>query len=200
MRIYKIIKNTTVEGPGHRFCIWVQGCSRHCKGCFAKETWDFNSGVEYSVDELFKIIKTEKDIEGVTFLGGEPFEQSQELSKLAVKIKKSGLSIVCFTGYKIEELQSKKDKNIKNLLAEIDLLIDGEFEKDNYDISRPWVGSSNQRYIFLTNRYTQKEIMKYKNKIELHINPDGQIEINGMGDFENLQNNFCLQLSENIVN
>ncbi|MBP3848011.1 anaerobic ribonucleoside-triphosphate reductase activating protein [bacterium] len=199
MRIYKIIKNTIAEGPGKRFCIWVQGCSRHCNGCFAKETWDFNSGEDYSINTLIQLIKSEQDIEGVTFLGGEPFEQAQELSKLATEIKKTGLSIVCFTGYKIEELQSKKDKNIKNLLNEIDLLIDGEFEKENFDISRPWVGSSNQRYIFLTDRYNEEEIMKYKNKIELHINPDGQIEINGMGDFENLQNNFCLQLSENNV-
>ena len=199
MRIYKIIKNTIAEGPGKRFCIWVQGCSRHCNGCFATETWDFNSGEYYSINTLIQLIKSEQDIEGVTFLGGEPFEQAQELSNLATEIKKTGLSIVCFTGYKIEELESKKDKDIKKLLNKIDLLIDGEFEKENFDISRPWVGSSNQRYIFLTDRYNEEEIMKYKNKIELHINPDGQIEINGMGDFENLQNNFCLQLSENNV-
>ncbi len=35
--VYKIIPNTTVEGPGMRFCIWVQGCKKHCSGCWAKE-------------------------------------------------------------------------------------------------------------------------------------------------------------------
>lgn len=199
MRVYKIVKNTTVEGPGNRFCIWVQGCSRHCEGCFATETWDFLGGQEYDIKTLFEMIVSQNNIEGVTFLGGEPFEQAQELAKLAAKIKKSGLSIVCFTGYKIEELQSKKDKNIKKLLAEIDLLIDGKFDKENYDISRPWVGSSNQRYIFLTDRYSEEEIMHYKNKIEIHLDSAGRIEINGMGDFRNLKDDFCLQLSKNIV-
>ena len=144
MRIYKIIKNTTVEGPGNRFCIWFQGCSKHCKGCFATETWDYDAGKEYSQKELIEMITSQKDIEGVTFLGGEPFDQST-------------------------------------------------------DLSRPWVGSSNQRYIYLSERYCEQEIMKYKNKIEVHINYDGEMEINGMGDFSKLENDFCLQLAQNNV-
>ena len=56
MKIYKIIERTSVEGPGERFCIWVQGCSRHCEGCFAKETWDFSSGEEYNVNVCWENI------------------------------------------------------------------------------------------------------------------------------------------------
>ena len=193
MKIYRIIKNTTVEGPGKRFCIWVQGCSRHCQGCFAKETWDFSLGVSYSVSELFEMIKKQNNIEGVTFLGGEPFEQKDELLELIKLVKCENLSVVCFTGFTIEDLKSKNDSVINELLGNIDLLIDGGFEIQNFDLSRPWVGSSNQRYIFLSNRYNYSQIMEYKNKIEMRIASNGELLINGMGDFEQYKRNFCLQ-------
>lgn len=198
--IYKIITNTQVEGPGKRFCIWTQGCKRHCLGCFARETWDFGCGQKYSVEQLYELIKLEKgNIEGVTFLGGEPFEQAKELAKLAQLIKGEGLSVVCFTGYKLEELEQKKDLNINKLLGFIDLLIDGEFEQEKFDISRPWIGSSNQRYHFLTDFYTLDDIAQYKNKIEARICPDGRVEFNGMGDFIRLNESFCLQLGKDRV-
>lgn len=199
MQIYQIIKNTKVEGPGRRFCIWFQGCSKRCKGCFAEETWDFGGGKKYDIEDVFKQIEAQKNIEGVTFLGGEPFEQAKELAGLSKRIKDIGLSIVCFTGYTIEELKNKNDTSINELLNYIDLLIDGRFDIEKFDLSRPWVGSSNQRYIFLTNRYSEKEIYKYKNKVEMRVSKNGELEINGMGDFNNLKNNFCLQLLKNNV-
>ncbi len=197
--IYKILKNTTVEGPGVRFCIWVQGCKKHCEGCWAKDTWKFGCGTKYSVEELFSQIKSQPQIEGVTFLGGEPFEQAKELAELARLIKEEGLSVLCFTGYILEELRAKNDRHVNKLLDNIDLLIDGGFEQKNYDLSRPWVGSSNQRYIFLTDFYSADILKKYKNKIEVRISPDGKTEINGMGDFEEINKNFCLQLGRNNV-
>lgn len=197
--VYKIIANTTVEGPGIRFCIWVQGCKKHCSGCWAKDTWKFGVGSKYTVEELFSLIKQETQIEGVTFLGGEPFEQAKELAVLAQMIKSAGLSVVCFTGYTLEELRLKNSADINSFLENIDLLIDGGFEKEKFDLSRPWVGSSNQRFIFLTDRYNQEEISLYKNKIEVRISQDGKTEINGMGDFDKVKQNFCLQLGKNRV-
>ena len=88
--------------------------------------------------------------------------------------------MICFTGNKIEELQEK----YKNILKNIDILIDGQYEENNKDFSRPWVGSSNQRYHFLTSRYNEKILSEYKNKIEVNINKNGMIFINGMGDIE----------------
>ena len=199
VNIYKIIPNTSVEGPGRRFCIWTQGCKKHCEGCFVPQTWAFGKGDEVSVNDLYNKIVETKDIEGVTFLGGEPFEQAEELSKLAKMLKIKNMSIVCFTGYRYEELKEKQDKNINAFLKYIDLLIDGGFEKDKFDVSRPWVGSSNQRYIFLSDFYNEEQIMSYKNKIEMYISSDGKLEINGMGDFERIKNDFCLQLGKNIV-
>lgn len=200
LNIYKILKNTTSEGPGKRFCIWVQGCHKHCEGCYATQTWSFNCGEKYTIEKLFNIIqKEQKNIEGVTFLGGEPFEQAKELALLAKKVKNIGLSIVCFSGFTYEELKSAKDKNYNSLLANIDLLIDGGFEKDNFDLSRPWVGSKNQKYIFLTDRYIEQKILKYKNKIEIRISKEGILNINGMGNFDNINQHFSLQLGKCII-
>ena len=199
LNLYKIIPLTEVEGPNKRFCLWVQGCKKLCVGCLAKETWKFGVGTDYSVEKLTELITNQKEIEGVTFLGGEPFEQAEPLSRFAQNVKKLGLSVVCFTGYTIEELRAKNSQAVNKLLENIDLLVDGGFEKDNFDLSRPWVGSSNQRYIFLTDFYSTEEIKKYKNKVEVRISEGGKLEINGMGDFERIKKDFCLQLGRNNV-
>lgn len=199
LNLYKIIPLTEVEGPNKRFCLWVQGCKKHCVGCWAKETWKFGVGTDYSVEKLTELITNQKEIEGVTFLGGEPFEQAEPLSRFAQNVKKLGLSVVCFTGYTIEDLRAKNSQAVNKLLENIDLLVDGGFEKDNFDLSRPWVGSSNQRYIFLTDFYSPEEIKKYKNKVEVRISEGGKLEINGMGDFERIKKDFCLQLGRNNV-
>lgn len=192
LNLFKIIKNTNAEGPENRFCIWVQGCSKHCDGCYAEETWSFGENKLFEVEDLFEMIKGEKDIKGVTFLGGEPFEQAEALSELAEKIQSIGLNVVTFTGLLYENLKNSKEKNVLKLLKNTDLLIDGGFEKDKVDFSRPWVGSSNQRYIFLSGKYDEKMLSSYKNKIEVRINKDGTIFANGMGDFSRLEEKLGL--------
>lgn len=190
LRVFNILKNTKVEGPETRYCIWVQGCSRHCKGCQAAHTWSHSGGVLYNIKDIIADIKKQKNIEGVTFLGGEPFEQAEALGIIAKAVKKEGLGVLCFTGYLLEELQLK-DEN-KTLLENIDLLIDGAFEIENVDYSRPWCGSTNQRYHFLTNRYNEEIFEKYKNKIEINISKDGTIFMNGMGNFDEIQHKIDL--------
>ncbi len=180
VRVHKILKKTKVEGPGVRYCIWFQGCSRRCKGCWAKATWAPDGGKELDAEEILKDILATKGIEGVTFLGGEPFEQPQALEYLAREVKEAGLSVVCFTGGKLEDIKNRE------ILNYIDLLIDGEYKEEEQDFSRPWVGSKNQRYHFLTDRYDEKILTEYRNKIEINIQKNGLIFINGMGDFEKL--------------
>ena len=190
LRVFNILKNTKVEGPETRYCIWVQGCSRHCKGCQAVHTWSHLGGVLYNVKDIIADIKKQKNIEGVTFLGGEPFEQAEALGIIAKAVKKEGLGVLCFTGSLLEELQ-QNEKN-KTLLENIDLLIDGAFEADKVDYSRPWCGSKNQRYHFLTNRYNEEIFEKYKNKIEINISKNGTIFMNGMGNFDEIQHKIDL--------
>ena len=190
LRVFNILKNTKVEGPETRYCIWVQGCSRHCKGCQAVHTWSHSGGVLYNVKDIITDIKKQKNIEGVTFLGGEPFEQAEALGIIAKAVKKEGLGVLCFTGGLLEELQ-KNEKN-KTLLENIDLLIDGAIEIETVDYSRPWCGSTNQRYHFLTNRYNEEIFEKYKNKVEINISKDGAIFMNGMGNFDEIQHKIDL--------
>ena len=185
LRVFNIIKNTKVEGPGNRYCIWVQGCSRHCRGCQAVHTWSHRGGELYDLKSIIAdILKHKDNIEGVTFLGGEPFEQAEALGLIAESVKSKGLSVVCFTGGKIEEL--RKNQINKKLLDNTDLLIDGEFIQELVDYSRPWCGSANQKYHFLTDRYNEEIFTKYKNKVELNISKNGQIFMNGMGNFEEI--------------
>ena len=190
LRVFNILKNTKVEGPETRYCIWVQGCSRHCKGCQAVHTWSHSGGVLYNVKDIIADIKKQKNIEGVTFLGGEPFEQAESLGIIAKAVKKEGLGVLCFTGGLLEELQQKEENKI--LLENIDLLIDGAFEADKVDYSRPWCGSTNQRYHFLTKRYNKEIFEKYKNKIEINISKNGTIFMNGMGNFDEIQHKIDL--------
>ena len=191
VRIYKILKHTSVEGPKVRYCIWFQGCSRHCNGCWAKATWSHSGGTVYNACEILEDILNTKGIDGVTFLGGEPFEQPDVLEFLSKNIKKSGLSVVCFTGGRLENLRKQYPRIIEN----IDLLIDGEFIEKEKDFSRPWVGSKNQRFHFLTDRFNKSILTEYKNKIEVNISKNGGIFINGMGDFDKFVKNIKLPLS-----
>ena len=143
-KIHNILKHTKVEGPKTRYCIWFQGCSKHCKGCRATDTWDINKGKTADTDKIIEDILNTKGIEGVTFLGEEPFEQFEALFKIASNVHKNNLGVLCFTGKNFKEIKS----NYSKILPYIDLLIDGEFQEENLDFSRPWVMSSNQNYHF----------------------------------------------------
>ena len=187
LNIFKMLSKTKVEGPGIRFCIWVQGCSKRCKGCFATNTWSHKENMVCDVDMLYSIIRRQRGIEGVTFLGGEPFEQPEALSILAEKLQKARLSVVTFTVLNYEDLKASKNKHIQNLLKYTDLLIDGGFEEDKFDLSRPWVGSKNQRYLFLSNRYSMEDVNNSSNKLEVRMNKSGFIFVNGMNDFKKIK-------------
>lgn len=181
--IHRYLPVTTVEGPGKRFCLWVQGCSIRCEGCGVPWTWAKENGEKISVEDLYAEIKKsqkDSDIEGITFLGGEPFDQPEALGELAKMVRTLGLSVMTFSGYLIDDLKKRPECQI--LLANTDLLIDGPFVQGKLDLSRPWVGSSNQRYHFLTSRYRDLEmnLMSIENKVEVRLKEDGTVSINGM--------------------
>ncbi|AWI04598.1 4Fe-4S single cluster domain-containing protein [Clostridium drakei] len=192
LRIHRFLPVTNVEGPGKRACVWVQGCSRHCPGCAAQPTWNKDKGIEIDVRELAQKILNGPEVEGITFVGGEPFEQAEALSELALLLKRKNLSIVTFTGYSLEELQESTNDGIKDLISLTDILIDGPYLQERKDLSRPWVGSSNQRYHFLTDRYKhiKDNICETKNQIEIRMDSMGKILINGMGDFNAIKGLF----------
>ena len=83
LKVYEIIHNTKVEGPGNRTCVFVQGCLKHCPGCNSKDTLDITCGKDYDIEYLADTILSKGQVEGVTFSGGEPFLQSKQLYRLA---------------------------------------------------------------------------------------------------------------------
>ena len=187
IQIHRLSERTKMAGPGWRFCLWVQGCSRHCKGCMAKETWPHDGGIETDTETLFEKITAAPDIEGITFLGGEPFEQPEAVAILAEQAQKAKLSVVIFTGFTYKELLSLDEPHIQRLLNATDLLISGSFIQEQFDLSRPWVGSSNQQFHFLSDRYSENDLEDIHNQIEVRIAPDGKAFINGMGDFTKIK-------------
>ncbi|MER3447925.1 MAG: ribonucleoside-triphosphate reductase activating protein [Candidatus Dadabacteria bacterium] len=188
LRIHRFLPYTRVEGPGERACIWVQGCPIRCSGCAVPWTWPEHGGQEIDVAELAHKILTGPPIEGVTFVGGEPFAQAEALAELGRTVKAAGLSVVTFTGYVLEKILRSPRPGWHDLLAVTDLLIDGPFKRDLLDTSRPWVGSSNQRYHFLTERYRhlKDHLEQIPNRIEVRIGPDGSVLINGLAPSDDI--------------
>jgi len=189
IRIHRLLPRTEVEGPGTRFCIWVQGCPIRCKGCAQPETWDFEAGEVFETGTISEMIRNTDGIEGITFLGGEPFYQAAALYEIASDAKQMGLTVLTFTGYQYETLVRVNRDDWNRLLSVTDLLIDGPFEEDKYDLSRPWVGSSNQCYRFLTPvyRHLEHNLHTFKNRLEVRIKENGAVLINGMGDVSKIK-------------
>lgn len=149
--------------------------------------WEKESGKKYKVDDIIKdILNQGSNIEGITFLGGEPFEQPKSLAIISEKVRKEGYSVITFSGYEYDYLKENLEKDIQKLLENTDLLIDGPFKIEKLDYSKPWTGSSNQQYIFLSNRYRREQLERIKNRFEIHIDNNGRVSINGMGNYEKI--------------
>ena len=149
-RCASLTDDSIVNGPGIRYVIWTQGCIHHCKGCHNPETWDKTKGYEEDTDVIFEKIKNNFLLDGITFSGGDPFEQCVPLSHLAGRIhKETKLSVLAFTGYTYEYLieNSNNDNHFMDLLKECDYLVDGPFVKDLQSYELAFRGSSNQRFI-----------------------------------------------------
>ena len=143
MRVVDIVDGTSVDGPGLRTTIYFAGCDHHCPGCHNPQTWAFDAGKDMSVDEIVNhIIDNDFD---VTFSGGDPFYQAEEIIELAGRIKSLGKTIWCYTGFMFEEVV--KSPKMSSLLHQIDVLVDGPFIQALRDTELIFRGSSNQRII-----------------------------------------------------
>ena len=149
-----------VNGPGMRRVFFAQGCKHNCEGCFNPETHDFSGGEEKNIDDLIKDVLKNKMIKGITFSGGDPLEQADKFSYMAKAFKKSGLNIWCYTGYTFEILleKMKNEDSIRELIENIDVLVDGRFEINNKKEGLRFRGSSNQRIIDVKESLKQEKI------------------------------------------
>ena len=189
LNLFQFTPTTEVEGPGLRACIQVQGCPIRCPDCGVPQTWQKRGGTIVDSNYLVKQILEGPLVEGVTFLGGEPFAQATVLADIARKLKHNGLSVITFTGYTLEFLQNEKRPDYDALLSVTDLLIDGPFQREKLSMARPWIGSSNQRYHFLTTRYAHlaESLEAIPNRIEVRLKPDGRLFVSGLGYFDDMK-------------
>lgn len=147
------------DGPGVRVSLFVSGCRHHCKGCFNKETWDFDYGMPYTKeteDEIIRLLAPSY-IQGLTLLGGEPFEpeNQKELAGLLKRVRETypDKDIWCYTGYlydvDLPEGGRVHTEVTGEMLSYIDVLVDGEFIEEEKDVTLVFRGSRNQRIIEL---------------------------------------------------
>lgn len=181
IRVASIVSETDAEGPGRRFAIWVQGCTIRCDGCFNPHMWGATGGRDVSIDRLLQQIES-TDVEGVTFLGGEPFEQAEPLARLAGQVQRLGLSVMVFTGFEFENLTGLvAPVGADRLIAGTDLLVSGPYLAAKRDRVRPWVGSTNQQFHFLTPRYDslRGQLATLPDRLEVRVAVDGVVSVNG---------------------
>ncbi|BAQ63132.1 ribonucleotide reductase of class III (anaerobic) (plasmid) [Geminocystis sp. NIES-3708] len=202
IRIFRYQSPVKVLGFFSRAVIWVQGCKFACPNCIVPESWDLEEGGEsISLQFLADWILTQKGIEGVTFSGGEPMLQAEELSNLIdiIKLKKD-LGVVCYTGYTLENLVRYGSQYQKLFLSKIDLLIDGLYKEELHSDLR-WRGSKNQRLLPLTNRYKKlvQEILKQDDSgcgLEFFVDNNGILSFNGVPNQPNFREMFEQKMLE----
>lgn len=134
-----------VDGPGFRTAIYCAGCRHRCAGCHNPESWAFDQGQEMTTEALMRVIEADPFTRGVTFSGGDPMYQAAGFAELARAIRRrTNKDIWCFTGFTFESLIQESQRE---LLAELDVLVDGPFIKSLRDEDLLFRGSSNQRLI-----------------------------------------------------
>lgn len=155
---YATIKPVDIaNGPGVRVSLFVSGCTHRCKGCFNEEAWDFQFGKPFT-EEVQKQLLSSLDhdyIEGLTLLGGEPMEPSNQESLLpfikAVREHLPGKTIWCFTGYDFEKdilgKMMKTSAVTRELISLFDVMVDGKFVAEKKNLSLKFRGSENQRVL-----------------------------------------------------
>jgi len=171
MKYAGVIKNDVVNGYDVCVSYWCQGCRFRCPGCHNPQTWDFDGGTEIEESALIKMIInsiSQNNVQrNLSILGGEPLcrENVNFTSKLIKNVVETypDIKIFVWTGYKYEYLLeiAKENYYMDHVLSNIHVLIDGQFEIDNRDISLPFRGSKNQRVIDIQKSIKAGKIILY---------------------------------------
>lgn len=182
LRIAQIVPCTEAEGPGRRLALWFQGCPLRCPGCCNPEMLPFEGGRLFSLADVVRQLQgsaAEHQLEGITLLGGEPLAHAAAGAALARAAHDIGLNVMVFSGYLLEEARRMADAAVAELLAETDILVDGPYVRELPETRRRWIGSSNQRIHFLSDRCDpQDPRWLARNTLEVRLR-DGELSVNG---------------------
>ena len=149
-----------VDGPGFRTSIYCAGCRHACQGCHNPQSWDFGGGREMTTEEIMQTIVSDPFTRGVTFSGGDPMYQAAGFAELARAIhRRTNKDVWCYTGFTFESLIQDDQRE---LLSELDVLVDGPFIQSLRDESLLFRGSSNQRLIDVQASLYSGEVVLWK--------------------------------------
>ena len=167
---YGEIKNCDIaNGIGVRVTLFVSGCTNHCEHCFQPETWDFHYGQPFTEETEETVLRLLEPayINGLTLLGGEPFEPENQRALLPflrrVRAERPEKTIWAYSGFTLEELRQEGShpycEVTDDVLDLVDVLVDGRFVEAKKDISLRFRGSSNQRIIDLKKTRAAGEVI-----------------------------------------
>ena len=166
MRINDIIKCELCNGNGIGVSLFVQGCPLHCEGCFNKELWEFNGGKEFEAKTkvLLLDLLAPTYVKRFSLLGGEPLapenvKGSLNLLRSVRNSYNNTKEIWLYTGYTLEELDNRCDRDIAEILSMVDVLVDGRFNYARKDLTLAFRGSTNQRIIDMKATLEQRKIV-----------------------------------------
>jgi anaerobic ribonucleoside-triphosphate reductase activating protein len=182
LHVAQIVPCTEAEGPGKRFALWFQGCPLRCPGCCNPEMLPFEGGTAMTIEDVATLLKKTAEangLEGITLLGGEPLAHAAAGVALARAAHALGLNVMVFTGYLLEDARQMPEPAIQEMLAETDILVDGPYVRELPETRRRWIGSSNQRIHFLSDRCDPEDPRwLQKNTLEIRLR-DGELSVNG---------------------
>jgi len=153
LRVAGYYHNSLVEGPGRRSSVLVAGCTLGCPGCWVPSLHALDGGRPVSVDLLADaVLDPFYERDGVSILGGEPFQQPEGLLALVRALRARGCPhLLAYSGHTYEQLRRMAERQpaIGAVLGDLDVLIDGPYVLARADTAGPWTGSGNQRVIDL---------------------------------------------------
>ena len=181
LQVAQIVPCTEAEGPGRRFALWLQGCPLRCPECCNPEFIPFAGGESVTLAAILEQLDAARTdgIEGITLIGGEPLAHAAGAAALADAARDRGLTVMVFSGYTLEEARAMRDPDVDALLAATDILVDGRYVRELPDTGRRWIGSTNQRIHFLSDRYRADDpCWRERNTLEIRVR-GGEISVNG---------------------
>lgn len=148
IRLFGLVTDSIVDGPGFRVSIFTQGCPHHCEGCHNPGSHDPAAGKEWTLDEVEKKFTGNPLLDGITLTGGEPFSSLRPAPSWP-RAHRRGLNVWAYSGYTYERLLelAGQDEGVSALLSEIDVLVDGPFRLKERSLELLYCGSKNQRLI-----------------------------------------------------
>lgn len=187
---------TTVNGPGERYMIHLQGCNLGCKNCFNPESWSFKIKNLVCVENLARDILQAKP-DGLTISGGEPFLQAPSLHHFIKYLYKDGKpfpkGIIIYSGFTEEELQNIPEYH--EIINLVDVIISGRYD-ETLRVYETMLSSSNQKYIWGKQNNILEEELNNQD-FEVIIEEDG-IKLTGFPDLSKQSKSFLKSVGVEI--